>query len=337
MEIKDKDVSVILQGSSLGKFKGKSCIEYSIPSIRKVMPNCKIILSTWEKEKNNLENQNILSLIDDIVYNKDPGFQTRDCKPEGKPNNVNRQIVSTNNGLKQAKTQYALKLRTDFVLNGKGFIKKFDIFNEYIPEYRIFNKRIICCMFGTRKPKAFHFNFPFHISDFSTFGLTEDLTNLYNIPLVTNEEFNYFKIHTEFLPDTYARNKYNAEQSIWINCLLKNQVDVKCKYSTHCNEEIANQSDLYLVNNFYPIPFSSYGIYALKSYLWERNNICDYTDYYTEYEWMSLYKKICDKSFEIPFNCDRHRKKINLCISLINNKFIPKFIKKTIIKTFINK
>ena len=41
-----------------------------------------------------------------------------------------------------------------------------------------------------------------------------------------------------------------------------------------------------------------------------------------------LCKKIYDKSFEIPFNCDRQRKKINLYISLINNKFIQNFIKK---------
>ena len=40
-------------------------------------------------------------------------------------------------------------------------------------------------------------NLPFHVSDFSTFGHTKDLFNLYDIALVTDEEFEWHLIHPE--------------------------------------------------------------------------------------------------------------------------------------------
>lgn len=122
------DLTIVLQGSTLGEYEGKRCIEYSIPSIKKFLHSCKVILSTWEGEEipENIKNQ-----IDEIVYNKDPGFKTRDCKIKGKPNNVNRQIVSSINGLKKVKTKFAMKMRTDFILTGKKFLDHFDKFPKY--------------------------------------------------------------------------------------------------------------------------------------------------------------------------------------------------------------
>lgn len=320
--IKAEEITVVLQGSTLGEYKYNKSAELAICSIRKVMPKCKIILSTWESEKENIP-KNLK--VDKIILNKDPGYQTRDCTPDGKPNNVNRQIVSTINGLKKVETKYALKMRTDFMMKNCNFLKYFDKYQKFDKKYQIFEKKILCIMPGTRKPKAKHFNLPFHISDQVTFGQTKDMIKLFDIPLVTDEEFKWFIIHSEFMPDTFARNRYNAEQSIWINCLRKNNVDVKCKYSTHVNDEIVEQSDRYFVNNFYPITFKKYGVYPLKKYLQPKNNFKGHSDFYTNNEWLHLYQKYCDPTLKIP-SFDYERKLIALCLNVEEKKF-PKIIK----------
>ena len=322
MEINKKDITIVLQGSCIAKYNNRLCVELAVESIRKQIPECKIILSTWENEKDFIPEG---LQVDKIIYNNDPGFKTRNCKPDGKPNNVNRQIVSSINGLKAAETTYSMKMRTDYVMKSTGFIQNFGIYNDFDKEYQIFDKRIICVTPGTRKPRAKNFNCPFHIADHTTFGLTKDLIKLYDIPLVTDEEFDWFMIHTDFMPETKARNRYNAEQSIWINCLIKNGVDVKCEYSTHVNDEIAEQSDRYLVNNFYPISFKKYGIYPLKKYLQPKNNFRNYCDFYTTNEWLHLYRKYCNKSMKVR-NFDFEKMITKICIYIEESKY-PKIIK----------
>ncbi len=297
------EITVVLQGALGGKV-----VENAVVSVKKYLPGAKIIISTWKGE---VVPQGIE--VDEIIFNDDPGMKTRDGRPDGKPNNINRQIVSSLNGLKAAKTKYALKMRTDFLMVGNGFLEKFGKFDKFEENYKVANERIMVCMFGTRKPRAKHFNLPFHVSDFAAFGMYEDLLNLYDIPLVTDEEFEWFKIHTEIKPDTFAISRYNAEQSIIVNWLTKNGKHVPCEYSTHVDDEIARESDHFLVNNFYPMHFSVYGLEPQKDNLKYENNVERYTDYYTQFEWMELYKKYCDNNFELPKE-DAERKFINKAI-----------------------
>lgn len=318
MKIDSSDITVVIQGSTLAQFKDKSCIELVVKSVKKILPKASIIISAWAGEC-------VKSLdVDEIIYNIDPGFKTRDCTPNGKQNNVNRQIVSTINGLKKVKTKYAMKLRSDFLLTSDGFLKYFEKYNKFDSNYQIFSSRILCAMFGTRKPKAKHFNLPFHIADFWTFGYTEDLIKLYDIPLVTDEEFEWFMVDRGFLPDTFAKNKYNAEQSIWINCLTKQGVDVKCKYSTHVDEEIIEQSNNFLINNFYPMAFKKIGIKPLKKNLRASNMLHAYTDYYTQAEWVKMYKKCCDNKAKRIFNSERLA--LNIMIPLFEKKPLKSII-----------
>ena len=305
MSIESKDITVVLQGGYSAELT-PVCVK----SVRKHLPESTILLSTWEGT-----NYDKSLSIDEVILSKDPGAKTRDGKPNGKLNNINRQIVSSRNGMRHAKTAYALKLRTDFLMQGTGFLEAFGKYSSFDPEYRIVKQRIICCMFGTRWPQACHYNLPYHVSDFSTFGITADLLNLYEIDLVTDEEFNWFLIHNEYKPDTFAVNKYNAEQSIIVNYLTKNGAQVPCEYSTHVDDRIADLSNRYLVNNFYPMPFGAYGIQPLKSELKAVNTIYRYTDYITQYEWCGLYKELCDPCYTLVGK-DIERVEINRFIRL---------------------
>lgn len=336
-----EDITAVIQGTTLenkdvnpNKDFAYKCIE----SVKKYLPKAKIVLSTWENEKikSDLE-------VEEIIFNKDPGFKPRGEDINSKQNNVNRQIVSTINGLKKAKTKYALKFRTDFLFYDNTFLDYFDLLKNYNNDYKVLNKRILVCMFGTRKPVAKHFNLPFHVADFATFGLTEDLINLYDIPLVTEEEFDYFFIHKDIKRDTYAVNRYNAEQSIIINFLNKNNKTLDIEFSTHVNDKIIAQSNNYLINNFYPICFSKWGIAPMKNYLMPSSKIEDYTDYCTEYEWQKMYKELIDDSFILPKK-DYERIFINKTIGKLNflnkmknyNKFLPRFANRKIRKYIEN-
>lgn len=330
-----EDITVVVQGTTLENKDinpSRDFIYKCISSIKKYIPKSKIILSTWENEKikSNLE-------VDEIIFNKDPGFKPRGEDINSKQNNINRQLVSTLSGLKKVKTKYALKFRTDFIFINNSFLNYFDLLKKYNSDYKILNKRILVCMFGTRHPIAKHFNLPFHVADFVTFGLTEDLTNLYDIPLVTNEEFDYFLINPEIERGIYAVNRYGAEQSIIVNFLRKNNKTIDIEFSTHVNETIINQSNNYLINNFYPICFSKYGIKPMKNYLMPSSRIECYTDYYTEYEWQKMYKELVDDSFILPKK-DYERIFINKVIkkleflNKLNNhsKFLPGFVNRKI-------
>ena len=317
------NITVVLQGSTIQKFNGIRCVELSVASIRKLMPSCKIILSTWEGESipKGL-------MVDRVIFNKDPGFYTRDCTEKGKKNNVNRQIVSTLAGLKEVNTDYSLKLRTDFILTNLNFLKYHNNYRKFNDEYRIFERRLLCSIFDTRKPYGEYYNLPYHVGDLFFYGQTKDLLKLFDIPLVTKEEFTYFIDHSDIKPNTFARNRYNAEQSIWMGCLRKNGMRVLCEYSTHINDEIAAESDLFLVNNFVPYSFKEFGALPLKVGLRAENRYLTYCDNYMTNEWHKLYQKIVlGKASDTWYS---NEEKIIKCATRIRKSNAPNYVKEII-------
>ena len=69
-----------------------------------------------------------------------------------KKNNINRQIVSTREGLKKSRTRYSLKIRTDFIVENLNFLRYFGKFGKWDSQsdLRLFDERIICA--GADRP-----------------------------------------------------------------------------------------------------------------------------------------------------------------------------------------
>jgi hypothetical protein len=309
--IHKSDITFVVQGAI-----DPSLTPLALQSICEHSPESKVIVSTWE-------NSSISSLDDfqfTLIESKDPGNAPRGEAPDSKPNNVNRQIVSTYAGLQAVTTNYVIKFRSDFILKNTSFLKYFAKLREFDSDYRVFSERLLVCMYGTRKPLAKHYTLPYHVSDFIVFGKTEDLKKLYNIPMVTADEFNYFKTHPEIPRSTYAVNRYNAEQSIVISCLRKQGKVINCRFSTDITPEIAIESDKYLVNNFYPISFKKFGVFPLKEHLLPKKNMEKYSDYFTEIEWLKLYRHYVDEEINVPF-IDKERLSISAYNSIL---LIPK-------------
>ena len=111
--IDSSEISVVVQGAISDKFTKRVLV-----SIRKYLPKSEIILSTWK-------GSDVSGLSYDIlIENEDPGAII--LFPQWKQyHNLNRQIVSTQNGIAKASKKYILKIRTDIVLKNRGFLQYF--------------------------------------------------------------------------------------------------------------------------------------------------------------------------------------------------------------------
>lgn len=290
-----KDITVVVQGAVSAEFT-PICLK----SIRKYLPTAHILLSTWDgTDVSGLD-------IDEVIFNKDPGaiapMFDSNKNIHNNPNNINRQIVSTLNGLKAVKTKYALKIRTDFEIKHAGFLKYFDKYNKYSNDYQVFEKRVISVMGDKPDIRSFF------VYDFLFFGLTKDLLNLFDIPLMTKEDAEWFYTHKPINDEKYLLTqglfKYIPEQHIWMNCLAKKYPEVFSimKDCSDVNPESVRVGELSFVNNFVCLDFNQYGVYPLKDslqwlYTQDRWHMFHFID------WQTLYKKYCDEKYKIklPF------------------------------------
>lgn len=208
MQIQSKDISVIVQGA-IDKVNTPKCLR----SIRKHLPQAEIILSTWKgSDLSGLD-------YDVLVENDDPG----ECElvrkfPQEQNNNINRQLVSSLNGLKHANRRYAMKLRSDMFLTGCGFIKIYEKFSKPL-DNTYFNQRIMVNGLTTS------INLTFAIGDWWAFGLKKDLFSLYNIPLYPRKKGEEYFLQNEniskkpFLADIVCQ--YSPEQYIFYAFISK--------------------------------------------------------------------------------------------------------------------
>ncbi len=299
--IESKDISVIIQGA-INKTETPKCIK----SIRKYLPDAEIILSTWEgTDTSKLD-------FDQVIYNQDPGTTLiEEHKSKKIYNNMNRQLLSTQAGLAKVQRKYTLKLRSDLILSGTGFIDYFDKFQQRIDEYKLFKRKIITSTLFTRyniKSTKNHDRvlMPFHISDWWFFGLTEDLkTYLSDTPLVKEPEFtNYFNAPEnkhKNNPYVNAKFKFAPEQYFGYECFARNFKDIYMEDAADSNDKLIDIFAKCLVNNFIVLEYKQSGIY-LNKYLYSKNEVFSgdqYIGLYSFYRYEETYKRLCDNNYII--------------------------------------
>lgn len=299
--VETKDISVVVQGA-INKELTPKCLK----SIRKFLPDAEIILSTWEdSEVEGLD-------YDKLVLNKDPGAVL--CSPKfNYYNNINRQLLSSQNGLKECNRKYAMKIRTDNILTKSDFLKYFDKFPKRCSQFKLFEKRLIVITLFSRK----HFGIPnpFRICDWVTFGLTSDVKKYYlNIDLVKEPEFSlYFQNHPELIskdnPSPFHYHRYTTEQYYPLNCFQKFFPEIKMENLEDFNAENIEQSNVALANNFIFLDYSQHGIYLKKANNWwydwsiDESKVPDiqWNGFIRHYIFLKDYKKYCDSSYMLPF------------------------------------
>ena len=286
--ISSKDISVVVQGKIEPKYIGK-CLK----SIRKHLPEARIILSTWENEPvHNLD-------FDLLVINKDPGAFVFTI--DGKYQNLNRQIVSTLNGIKKTSRKYVLKLRSDMLIRGTKFLSYFAKYQKRNKYCNILQERVLINSLYTRKPFSKNVPFLFHPSDWVMFGLKEDLLNIWDIPLAPEPQTSvYFKNHSNLSHVKGCYTRWHAEQYIWMSFLHKNGIDFQFDNYMTYSPELAELSELSLVNNTLLLEYKNQFDIICQKYPQQ------FGDSETAHplDWYFNYQKFCDENFIIPKSWD---------------------------------
>jgi hypothetical protein len=262
--ITGREITVVVQGPVVpcsdredAPISTKACLA----SVRQILPEAHIVLSTWKGS--NLDGLD----FDEVVESDDPGglLENHNCRY-----NINRQIVSTRNGLARAVTPYSLKMRSDCSLCGTGFLDYFSQNHIRSEKFKVFSRRLVCCDLFFRTPWKQPFSLIFHPSDVFQFGLTEDLQILWSPKLATESE-----VHLSdptvlpFMLRECWRNplyRYSEEQYLWIQCLRNSGIDASLQCCWEMTSALVHFSESSILNNYLPVAAERLGVILPKRF-----------------------------------------------------------------------
>lgn len=300
--VSEDELSFVVQGPIS---KNNNQTQKILFEIRKNFPQSKIILSTWI-------NSNVYGLeFDELILNEDPGAILQDDVNKVY-DNTNRQLVSSLNGVRACTTKYCIKTRTDILFKNRKILPFFSDKIYRDPEYSFSKKRFIVPNYNTKNPDRIPL--PHHPSDLVVGGLTEDLINLYDIPLRDYETTRYFEKHKK--PENFPYDdllcRYTAESYIWTSYLLK-KMKLCFQHSSDLSNGNVELTKIIFANNLIVVNPSMMGIRFVKYPFRELKSYYSYT--YNE--WLKLCKQYCDCKINIKkidysrilynlyFNCRR--------------------------------
>ncbi|MEI0799645.1 WavE lipopolysaccharide synthesis family protein [Brachyspira intermedia] len=282
--IDTKDISVVVQGGIDQKYTS-DCLK----SIRKHLPDSEIILSTWEgSDADGLD-------YDIIIFNKKIEKNFIDNEVLNLVNNTNRQIISTQNGIKKASKKYILKLRTDSLLLNNNFLKYFDKFQNRNKKYIGFKNRVIVpSVYAREYSNDIKLCLTFHPSDFYFFGLEEDIKDyLLDVELLKDNELSgfYFK-YNNLVPSKNFTWIYAPEQYICTSWAIKRFNNIHFHDWSDINYKNYKDSLNILYNNFTFLDLEQSGITNTK-HSWAFENSDKIDGLITYRRFLQRYYELC--------------------------------------------
>jgi len=279
-------------------------------SIRAYLPSSEIILSTWEGSKiDGLD-------YDALILNMDPGGKKHDFY-YGTLNNTNRQLISTQGGLRKASRPYCLKLRTDALLRGDTFLKYWEMFPILNTDYSIFDHKILAgtvysrevsCSGGTKLPT------PFHPSDIWLMGSTSDLQRYFlDTELMPDKDLALFPYkypnRTPYITPSW---RYAPEQYFLISYLRRlSGIHFSFDDWSDWSPDNIELSQNILYNNFIFLGLAQSGIYNPKHA--QEHKYDDKIHGIITYDiFQRRYKEFCDPNF-LPDASNENRLRIRRC------------------------
>ena len=285
------DISIVIQGPlSINSINN---VAENCKIWKNILPNSEIILSISHtddfelvdginlKSKNDgIINNNSIKIINNICNHIIISPQTESL-PEIKrdstgKNNINYQIKSSFLGLKKAKNNYALKIRSDMVFKNTDFI------DFYLDNYLINRGKRKCLQHRVLIPSMYTLNpfskerMPFHFSDWFQFGTTNDLKTIWSI--------DYFSLNDAifYRNNSYVKNSNNLEKLFLTRIAVEQYIsyslakkffpDLQLEY--HNDTTSIVDSIEFLIDNFIVMNSTSNGIFFPKY----RKEIIDYNN-----------------------------------------------------------
>lgn len=283
-------MSVVVQGPVLGRPSDPPLSQWTkraLDSARRVLPGAEIILSTWN-------GSDLTGLVADrILENEDPGATT--YFGTERPNNVNRQIVSTRNGVTAASRPFVLKLRSETVVHHDGFRRYFGRYPARCASQAV-QHRVVASTIGSCVPREVDTHTCYRPSDWFHFGTREDVLALWDVPLAPEPETSHWFATMPFpdgLPAHPAKLRYCIEQYVWVAFLRKyHPVDFDSLWDVR--DETIAASERSLAANLVLISPDQAGLQSLKYPLSAFGSTGHIRrGFYTHAHWRVLYERYC--------------------------------------------
>lgn len=208
------DLSIVIQGPIVGKPTDppeQQWTRRACESARLFFPGAEIILSTWAgSDSTGID-------CDKVINNIDPGqvIYKWGCRSFSFSSSVNRMIYSVVQGLKSVTRQFSIRMRSDMYFTSNSCLSFWGRYTDSSMA-KILKERIIV------KP-CYRNSYirPFYVCDFFTLGLTEDVLQFWDVPLLDKSV-----AATRRMPPFPFRNPIidqgpNSEQYIYFSFLKK--------------------------------------------------------------------------------------------------------------------
>lgn len=317
-----EQISVVVQGP-VQNYQGRTHHEEGITqrcleSIRMHLPGAKIILSTWP-------DQDLSGLVyDQLVISQDPGTNSVAELPQF-PKNYNRQLVSTQAGLAQVTTPYAIKLRSDNYLNGNEFVDIQQSFPNSESEQKVFAEKVVINSNLFRRTSHGR-TVLMSPSDFFYFGTTEDLKKIWQQPLIEDqpiaEEMSKAMKSASTTSCTLEAEQFYCQ--IWLKALNPSTKVMQHRFD-YTKKDIVAWERFLASNIIIADPETmGLGLRKISKRKLKRANEFSHID------WLKLYKKYCDRSITITKDYQQWSLEIRRAFKLPLSKFsssIKKFNK----------
>jgi WavE lipopolysaccharide synthesis len=194
--IHPSEITVVMQGDI------RSETISAIRSVRHLLPNSRLILSTFNTE----DTASIADEVDDVILSDDPGAMPSFVKTDILlVNNVNRQLTTSKAGLDLVRTAYAVKMRTDCVLHNANCVDLLERFSTSNADPEI----LLVSSFFTRHPYGLAC-YLFHVSDWFVCGRSDRVRQFFSAPLMTLDDATWFERHKSLKSSTYAARRFRA-------------------------------------------------------------------------------------------------------------------------------
>lgn len=295
--INSSEISVVVQGAIS---KERNLTQRCLLSIRKYLPKSEIILSTWK-------NSDVTGLsCDKCIFSEDPGgVLLSEDKNKKVFSNINRQITSTKAGLRAVERKYAIKFRTDMLFTSNNFLRYFEHYPKKSQHLDLLSSRVIVSSYFTPNPNRMIAK-PFCVSDWFTFGLTQDVQNIWDIPLAPEPETSLWFRSNPYPTGAPERDcaRLRPEQYIWLSFLRKH-TDIPCEHQWDYGEHNRELHELSLANHVIILSPREIGIKFVKYGI----GLGGWAAFYTHCEWQELYQKYCAPSFVVEIDFETKAKR----------------------------
>lgn len=252
--IKSQDITLVFQGAiGLRGSPERVALREGLNSAQRFFPEAEVILSTWKG-----------SLDEDfpqakVVECEDPG--PIQCAA-GEIINLNRQLVSSREGVKASTRPWVVKLRTDMYFEHGRLFDWFCLIDG--PGTPISAQRILVLNLTGRNPRGPQ-PYPFNVCDWLYAGTRQDLIALFSVSNYPAEWAFWFSPETKPNNDPYEGTlcRFYAETYIWW-AFVSRTVELDLEHSSDSRPHLVAFSEEIIAKNLIVLRACQAGVGSMK-------------------------------------------------------------------------